>query len=239
MNFRGWYVRLAPLCWLCLLWMMPSQAVSQEIRDSVEVSEKLRPELAVAVGAAFPQGDFTRDVNTGLDTYLRFSYPIRSQNGLSLAVTGGGSDFSSEDHGAILDTSGGGTTTSATQKLDYRSIYAHLGVQWTGSWQTYSLRPRIGVSAGPHWVETKSTVNVAGAVIDSLSQTEQQTRPGLRLQLASDWVLRNNVALTFEFKLDHVFKVAQYEVSDGVNPSTVIEKSVSYISFLGGIVFPL
>ena len=210
---------------------------AQEIRDSLSVSERLKPELAFAVGAAFPQGDFTREVNTGLEGYIRFSFPIVTKNGLSVALSGGGSDFSSENQGAILDTSG--AVTTASQDLDYRSAFAHLGLQWTGSWQMMSLRPRLGVSAGAHWVETQSTVKVTGVVIDSLSQTTNQTRPGLRLLLASDWVLRNNVGLSFEFHIDNVFKVAQYEVSDGVNPSGVIEKSVSYVSFLVGIVFPL
>lgn len=210
---------------------------AQEIHDSLQVSGKLKPEFAFAIGAAFPQGDFTRNVNTGLDGYVRFSYPIISKNGLSIMAVGGGNDFSSEDQGAIIDTTG--TLTSASQSLDYRAFSAHLGLQWTGSWQTFSLRPRVGVSAGAHWVETQSQVRVSGALVDSLTQTTNQTCPGLRLQLGSDWVLRNNVALTFEFKLDHVFKVAQYQVSDGVDPAEVIEKSVSYISFVAGLVFPL
>jgi hypothetical protein len=214
-----------------------SPAAAQEIRDTILEVDKLRPEFSVAMGAAFPQGDFTRDVNTGLDGYVRFSFPIKSENGLSLLATGGGTDFTSENQGAILDTTG--ALTSASQSLDYRSAFVHLGLQWTGSWQQMSLRPRIGVSAGAHWVETHSTVTVAGAKIDSLDQTTSVTRPGIRLQLGSDWVLRNNLALTFEFKLDHVFKVAQYEVSDGVDPAGVVEKSVSYVSFLAGIVFPL
>ncbi len=224
---------LAPLA----LWVATDVSFAQEIRDSLEVSEKLKPEFAFAVGAAFPQGDFTREVNTGLEAYVRFSYPIVTKNGLSIAASGGASDFSSENQGAILDTSG--AVTTASQDLDYRSAFAHLGLQWTGSWQTFSLRPRLGVSAGAHWVETKSTVMVTGVVVDSLSQTTQQTRPGLRLLLASDWVLRNNIGLSFEFHIDNVFKVAQYEVSDGVNPSTAVEKSVAYVSFLVGIVFPL
>lgn len=220
---------------LSVLSFLPAHA--QEIHDSLRVSEKLKPELALALGAAFPQGDFTREVNTGLEGYLRFSFPIVSKNGLSIALAGGGGDFSSENQGAIVDTLG--NVTTASQDLDYRQAFAHLGLQWTGSWQTFSLRPRVGVSAGAHWVETKSTVMLTGVVVDSLSQTTQQTRPGLRLLLASDWVLRNNVGLSFEFHIDNVFKVAQYEVSDGVNPSGVIEKSVSYVSFLIGIVFPL
>lgn len=213
------------------------RAQAQEVRDSIEESGKLGPEFAFAIGAAFPQGDFTRDVNTGFDGYLRFSYPVHSENGLSILALGGGSDFSSENQGAILDSTG--TLTAASQALDYRSAFAHLGLQWTGSWQTLVLRPRIGVSAGAHWVETRSTVKVSGALVDSLEQTTKQTRPGLSLELGSDWVLRNNVALTFEFKLDHVFKVAQYQVSDGVNPTGKIEKSASYVSFLIGLVFPM
>lgn len=225
--------------WLAVLALCVSADAlrAQEIRDSLSVSERLKPELAFAVGAAFPQGDFTREVNTGLEGYIRFSFPIVTKNGLSISASGGGSDFSSENQGAIVDTSG--ATTTASQDLDYRSAFAHLGLQWTGSWQTFSLRPRLGVSAGAHWVETQSTVKVTGVVVDSLSQTTTQTRPGVRLLLASDWVLRNNIGLSFEFHIDNVFKVAQYTVSDGVNPSEVIEKSVSYVSFLIGIVFPL
>jgi hypothetical protein len=219
------------------LWSLPAPGRAQEVRDSLEVSEKLRPELALSVGAAFPQGDFTRDVNTGLDVYARFSYPIVSKNGLSLLLAGGGTDFSSENQGAIVDTLG--NITSASQELDSRSAFAHLGVQWSGSWQTSSLRPRLGLSAGAHWVETQSTVKVTGVPIDSLAQTTNQTCPGLRLFVGSDWVLRNNIALSFEFQIDNVYKVAQYEVSDGVNPSGVVEKSVSYVSFLAGLVFPL
>jgi hypothetical protein len=227
---------ITPACMAWVLFALPA-ARAQEIRDSLEVSGKLRPEFGIAIGAAFPQGDFTRNVNTGLDGYARFSYPIVSKNGLSIMAVGGASDFSSEDQGAIVDSTG--NYTSATQSLDYRSASAHLGLQWTGSWQSFALRPRVGVSAGANWVETQSTVRVSGALVDSLTQTTNQTRPGLRLQLGSDWVLRNNVALTFEFKLDHVFKVAQYQVSDGVDPAGVIEKSVSYISFVAGLVFPL
>lgn len=229
--------RLLTIVAAIFLFNLTGGAQAQEIRDSLEVSEKLKPELALAFGAAFPQGDFTREVNTGLEGYLRFSFPIVSKNGLSIAVSGGASDFSSENQGTIVDTAG--NTTSASQDLDYRSAFAHLGLQWTGSWQTFSLRPRLGITAGAHWVETMSTVKVTGAIVDSLSQTTQQTRPGLRLLLGSDWVLRNDVALAFEFHIDNVFKVAQYEVSDGVNPSGVVEKSVSYVSFLIGIVIPL
>lgn len=222
---------------LVLLWASASTLRAQEIRDSLEVSERLKPELALAIGAAFPQGDFTREVNTGLEGYMRLSYPIVTKNGLSISAAGGAGDFSSENQGAILDTAG--AVTTASQDLDYRQAFAHLGFQWTGSWQTFSLRPRVGVSAGAHWVETRSTVKVTGVVVDSLSQTTTQTRPGLRLLLASDWVLRNNVGLSFEFHIDNVFKVAQYAVSDGANPSETMEKSVSYVSFLIGIVFPL
>lgn len=222
---------------LLILCGAASAAQAQEVHDSVRVSEKLKPELALAAGAAFPQGDFTREVNTGLEAYMRFSFPIVSKNGLSIAASWGGSDFSSENQGTIVDTAG--NFTSASQELDYRSAYAHLGLQWTGSWQMMSLRPRLGVSAGAHWVETNSTVKVSGAIIDSLAQTTHQTRPGLRLLVASDWVLRNNIGLSFEFHIDNVFKVAQYQVSDGVNPTGTIEKSVSYVSFLMGIVFPL
>lgn len=224
------------LCAVAACFGVPS-VQAQEIRDSIVVNPKLRPEFGLTVGAAFPQGDFTRDVNTGLEVYGRFSYPIRTENGLSILLSGGASDFSSENQGAIIDTTG--NLTSASQELDYRSVFTHLGLQWTGSWETFSLRPRLGISAGAHWVETQSTVKVTGVPIDSLAQTTHQTTPGIRLFLASDWVLRNNVALTFEFHIDNVFKVAQYQVSDGVNPSGVVEKSVSYVSFLGGLVFPL
>jgi hypothetical protein len=219
------------------LWLLPTLARAQEIRDSLEVSEKLRPEFALAVGAAFPQGDFTREVNTGLVGYARLSYPIVTRNGLSILAAGGASDFSSENQGAIVDTAG--NVTSASQDLDYRSAFAHLGLQWTGSWQTFSLRPRLGASVGAHWVETRSTVRVSGAEVDSLQQTTHQTCPGLRFILASDWVLRNNVGLTFEFQIDNVFNVTQYEVSDGSHPADVVEKNVSYVSFLAGLTFPL
>jgi hypothetical protein len=214
-----------------------SNATAQEIRDSVEVSEKLRPEIGFAIGAAFPQGDFTRNVNTGLDGYVRISYPLNSKKGLSLLATGGGADFKSENQGGILDTAG--NLTSASQEMDFRSAYAHIGLQWTGSWQVFALRPRLGVSAGAHWTETKSSVIVGGGLVDSLTQTTQATRPGIRFQLASDWVLRNNVGLTLEFKLDHVWNVAQFEVSNGSEEADMIEKSVAYISFLIGLVIPL
>ena len=214
-----------------------SNAGAQEIRDSIEVSEKLKPEVGFAIGAAFPQGDFTRNVNTGLDGYVRISYPLKSEKGLSLLVTGGGADFKSENQGAILDTAM--NLTSASQELDFRSAYAHIGLQWTGSWQMFALRPRLGLSAGAHWVETKSSVMVSGVLIDSLTQTTQATRPGIRFQLASDWVLRNNIGLTLEFKLDNVWNVAQFEVSNGSEEADIIEKSVSYISFLVGLVIPL
>ena len=219
------------------LWSLPVTGRAQDVRDSLKVSDKLRPELALAVGAAFPQGDFTREVNTGLEVYARISYPIVSKNGLSLLVAGGGTDFSSENQGAIVDTAG--NVTSASQDLDSRSAFAHVGLQWSGSWQTSSLRPRLGISGGAHWVETQSTVKVSGYEIDSLAQTTNQTCPGLRLFVGSDWVLHNNIALSFEFQIDNVYKVAQYQVSDGVNPSDVVEKSVSYVSFLAGLVFPL
>jgi hypothetical protein len=217
--------------------LLVPNARAQEIRDSIEVSEKLKPEIGFAIGAAFPQGDFTRNVNTGLDGYLRISYPLKSDKGLSLMATGGGADFKSENQGGILDTLG--NLTSASQEMDFRSAYAHVGLQWTGSWQEFALRPRLGISAGAHWTETKSSVTVAGVLVDSLTQTTQATRPGIRFQLASDWVLRNNVGLTLEFKLDHVWNVAQFEVSNGSEEADVVEKSVSYISFLVGLAIPL
>ena len=217
--------------------LLVSNVRAQEIRDSIEVSEKIRPEIGFAIGAAFPQGDFTRNVNTGLDGYVRISYPLNSKKGLSLLATGGGADFKSENQGAILDTAG--NITSASQELDFRSAYAHIGLQWTGSWEVLALRPRLGISGGAHWTETKSSVTVGGGLVDSLTQTTQATRPGIRFQLASDWVLRNNVGLTLEFKLDHVWNVAQFDVSNGAEEADIVEKSVSYISFLVGLAIPL
>lgn len=217
--------------------LLSTTASAQEIRDSLDVSEQPRMELAFALGAAFPQGDFTREVGTGVLGHGRLSIPIVSQNGLSLAASGGASDFTSDDQGVIVDTAG--NVTSAQQELDYRSAFAHVGLQWTGSWQTLSLRPRLGISAGAHWIETRSLVRVSGTEVDSLVQSTHQTRPGLRFLLASDWVLRNDIALSFEFQIDNVFRVGQYEVSDGVNPTSVREQNVSYIAFLVGLVVPL
>ena len=77
------------------------------------------------------------------------------------------------------------------------------------------------------------------ALIDSMTQTSEQTRFGLRAQLGSELVLRNNIGLTLEFKLDHVFNVLQYSASDGSSEAATEEKSVASISFLAGLVFPL
>ena len=217
--------------------MMSAPVFAQEIRDSLVVSEKLKPEIAFAIGAAFPQGNFTRNVNAGFDGYVRISYPLKSKNGLSLMWFGGATDFKAENQGGILDTAG--ALTPASQELDYRSAQAYVGLQWTGSWQALQLRPRVGIAGGAHWVETQSHVRVGGVLVDSLAQANSQTRPGLQFQLASDWVLRNNIALTFEFKINHVWKVAQFDVSDGNNTVSTIEKSVSYLSVLGGLVFPI
>jgi len=202
------------------------------------MSPSVRPEIAFAIGAAFPQGNFNRDVDAGLDGYIRFSFPVKPSAGFSLVAMGGGTDFKAQKKGSIIDTTLG-TFTEASQNLDYRAAQAYFGFQWTGAWETGRLRPRVALSAGPNWIETKSEVTVDGALVDSLTQTSEQTRVGLRIQLGSDWVLRNNIGLTFEFKLDHVFNVVQYEVSDGTGPVSTEQKSVAYISILAGLVFPL
>jgi hypothetical protein len=195
------------------------------------------PEIGFAIGGAFPQGNFTRNVSTGLDLYLRFSVPIKPSSGLSLYATGSGVDFKAENQGAILDSTG--AVTSASQDLDFRSAAVHVGFQWAGAWEKGQIRPRIGVALGPHFVETKSQVRVDGLLVDSLSQANEQTRWGLRFQVGSEWVLRNNVGLTLEFKLDNIWNVAQYEVSDGTSPAEIQEKSVAYVSFLLGLMLPL
>ncbi len=201
------------------------------------ITSGVRPEIAFAIGAAFPQGNFNRDVDAGLDGYIRLSYPVKPSNGLSLVAMGGGTDFKAQNKGSIIDTSG--TVTSASQDLDYRAAQAYLGFQWTGAWESMRLRPRVAVSGGANFIETKSEVTVDGLRIDSLTQTTEETRFGLRFQLGSDWVLRNNIGLTIEFKLDHVFNVVQYEVSDGTEPVSTEQKSVAYVSILAGLVFPL
>jgi hypothetical protein len=80
---------------------------------------------------------------------------------------------------------------------------------------------------------------VDGALIDSLRQTQEQTRPGLLVQLASDWVMQNKVALAFEFQLNHMFNVAQFTVVEETGAVKSENAGVTYVSFLIGLSVPL
>jgi hypothetical protein len=224
---------LCALVWACFL--IPGRVQAQ----SFEGEERgLGPEIGVAIGAAFPQGNFTRNVNTGLTGYLRFSFPIKPSSGLSLMALGSGVDFKTEEAGVVVDTSGGGRS-SISQETDFRSAGAMFGLQWSGSWEKSVFRPRLGISGGALFIESASQVRVDGALVDSLRQTEEQTRFGLLAQLASDWVLQNNIALTFEFQLNQMFNVAQFTVVEETGAVTSESRNVAYVSFLIGLAIPL
>ena len=151
---------------------------------------------------------------------------------------GSGVDFKSEQFGQAIDTTGGGSA-SLSQQTDFKSLGAMLGLQWTGSWEKGVFRPRLGLSGGALFIESVSEVRADGVLVDSLGQSSEQTCFGLLVQIGSDWVMQNNVALAFEFQLNHMFNVAQFVAVDETGAVATENKGVTYVSFLIGLAVPL
>jgi hypothetical protein len=195
-----------------------------------------RGELTIALGPAFPQGDFTRNVSTGLDGQIRVGLHLRSVKGLTLIVGAIGADFAADDARVIVDTTGG--TAVASQTTDFRVAGGHLGVQWAGPWTPGSIRPRFVLAPGLYLIESEATVRLVSESTDRISSSESESKFGIHAELGGDWMYRRSIGLNITLSSDQVFDVLQFEKATSSGEVKTTSKSVTYITLMFGATIP-
>lgn len=193
-------------------------------------------ELGLAVGGIFPQGDFARYTDPGLNFMIRLNVHIPKVKAVSGWFDIGGSAFARDEDPVFLLVDD--IALPAKKEESESGFYLHLGVQLGSASRRGFFRPRAALAPGLYIFNTRTTLRPLDYEEDLFANNNTQVRLGWRGAIGADFFFSTKWGISVSFLYDHVLNLHRVSDVDELGNTFTVSRSARFHSFMIGAVIP-